>query len=40
MTSAKDCKNDTNFDNLRTITQEGKKETRQMTLFFHLLFEL
>ena len=26
--------------NLRTITQEGKKEIRQMTPFFHLLFEL
>ena len=37
--SAKNCQNDTIFDNLRTITQEGDMKTRQMTLFFNLLFE-
>ena len=26
------------LDNLRTITQEGNTETRQMTPFFYLLF--
>ena len=34
------CKKCTIFGNLRIITQEEKKETRQMTHFFHLLFEL
>ena len=28
----------TNFGNLRTITQEGKKETRQMNQFFSFTF--
>ena len=28
------------LDNLRTITQEGSMETRQMASFFHLLFLL
>ena len=32
--SAQICKNCTIFGNLRTIIQEGKKETRQMTPFF------
>ena len=27
------------FDNLRTVSQEGDMRTRQMTPFFHLLFE-
>ena len=30
----------TSLDNLRTITQEGNMETRQMTTFFHLLSPL
>ena len=34
LTSAKNYKNDTIFGNLKTITQEGKKETRQLTTFF------
>ena len=38
--SAQICKKSTIFGKLRTIIQEGKKETRQMTPFFHLLFEL
>ena len=33
------CKKCTILSNLRTITQEGKKETRQITPFIHLLFE-
>ena len=33
-------KNWTFLDNLRTITQEGDMETRQMTPFSHLLFSL
>ena len=34
------CKECTILGNLRTITKEGKKETRQMTPFFHLPFEI
>ena len=40
LTSAKHCKNGTISGNLRNTTQEGKKETRQITPFFHLFFEL
>ena len=36
--SAQVCKN--YFGHLRTITKDGNKEIRQMTSFFHLLFEL
>ena len=28
------------FGNLGTVTQEGKKESRQMIPYFHLIFEL
>ena len=38
--SAQNCKKCTFLDNLRTITQEGNMETRQMTSFFHLRFLL
>ena len=40
LTSAKNCKNHTIFDNLGTITQAGGMKTRQRTLYFHLLYEL
>ena len=38
--SAKICKKCTIFGDLRTITQGRKKETRQMTLFFDIFFEI
>ena len=38
--SAQNCEKCTFLGNLRTITQEGNMETRQMTPFFHLLFSL
>ena len=38
--SAQICKKCTILGNLRTIIQGAKKEIRQMTPFFHLLFEL
>ena len=34
MASAKNCKKDAIFNNLRTITQEGDLKTRQMTPLF------
>ena len=37
--SAKNCQNDTIFDNLRTITQEGDMKTRQMTPLFSSIFQ-
>ena len=36
--SAQTCKKCTFLKNLRTISQKGNKETRQMIPFFHLLF--
>ena len=38
--SKKFPKNALFFGNLGTVTQEGKKESRQMTPYFHLIFEL
>ena len=38
--SAQICKKCIFFGNLRIISQKGKKESGQMTQFFHLLFEL
>ena len=38
--SAKICKKCTIFGDLRTITQERKKETRKMTPFFDIFFEI
>ena len=38
--SAQNCKKCPFLDNLKTITQEGNMETRQMIPFFHLLFML
>ena len=40
LNSAQICKKCTILGNLRTITQDGKKEIRQMTPFFHLRFYL
>ena len=37
---AQNCMKCTFLDNLRTITQKGNMDTRQMILFFHLLFPL
>ena len=36
--SAQNCKKCTFLNNLRTITQEGNMETRQMTPFFSSTF--
>ena len=36
--SAQNCKKCSFLDNLRTITQEGNMETRQMTPFFSSTF--
>ena len=38
LTSAKNFKNNTIFGNLRIITQQGDKETRQMTPLFSSTF--
>ena len=38
--SVQNCKKCSFLNNLRTITQEGNMENRQMTPFFHLLFAL
>ena len=38
LTSAKNFKNNTIFGNLRIITQQGDKETRQMTSLFSSTF--
>ena len=38
--SAQNCRICIFLDNLKTITQEGSIETKQMTPFFHLLFLL
>ena len=39
LASAKNYKKATIFDDLKTITQKEDMKTRQMTPFFHLLFE-
>ena len=39
LTSAKNYKKGTIFDDLKTITQKEDMKTIQMTPFFHLLFE-
>ena len=38
LTSARNCRKDTNVDNLWTITQEGDMKTRQMTPIFSSAF--
>ena len=39
VTPAQNCKIYITFSHLRTITQEGNIETRQMTPFVYLLFD-